>query len=339
MTLADAGWLAAFAASLALVLAASDRLVAAVEAAGDRYRWPPHLVGLLAALGADGPEVSAAIIALAAGARDVGQGVILGSNLFNLAALLGLSILLVGRVAVQRYSTLANGGAMALITALAMLLVLGALSVAIADPLVLAVLAGYAWLLARPHRALAARIPGVFAGAPGPAGDTEEEERAREREADIAQGFPSGPRLLVQGLLATAVVIAGCDVMVHATLYLGPRAAIPSSLTGTFGLAILTSLPNLWVAVALARRRRGAVLVSAVCNSNTINLVFGICLPALVATQNAAPVVRHIDVPALSCLTFLAVGMVWYGHGLGRKGAAALVLAYLAFAAARLAVT
>jgi cation:H+ antiporter len=330
MALANAGWLAAFAASLALVLIASDRLVLAVEAAGDRYHWPPNLVGLLAAAGADGPEVSAAIIALAAGAHDVSQGVILGSNLFNIAALLGLPILLVGWISVQRFGVVVNGGAMALITVLAMLLVLGAMPAAIVNLLVLFVLVSYAVLLGRPHGAM-------FGDVRGQEGDGEEEERAREREADLAQGYPSGRRLLVQGLLATAVVIAGCNIMVNATLYLGPRAGIPSSVIGTFGLAILTSLPNLWVAVTLARRHRGAVLFSAVCNSNTINLVFGICIPALVAVHTAAAVVRHIDVPALICLTLLAVVMVWYRHGLGRMGAAVLVLGYLAFAAVRLA--
>ena len=48
------------------------------------------LLGLLTALGADAPEISSASSALFAGASEVGVGVILGSNLFNLAALHGL---------------------------------------------------------------------------------------------------------------------------------------------------------------------------------------------------------------------------------------------------------
>src|SRR5689334_14811301 len=102
MMLHDVVWLGGFAASAGLVLLASDRLVDIVEAAGDRYRWAPGVVGLLAAAGADGPEVSSSIIALAAGSHDISLGVIVGSNLFNLAALLGLPIALLGYVAVQR---------------------------------------------------------------------------------------------------------------------------------------------------------------------------------------------------------------------------------------------
>lgn len=67
MTLIDGAWIVAFAISLVLVLVASDGLVSAIEAAGDRYRWPPGFVGLLAAAGADGPEISSSFIALGQG--------------------------------------------------------------------------------------------------------------------------------------------------------------------------------------------------------------------------------------------------------------------------------
>src|SRR5262249_18292364 len=150
---------------------------------------------------------------------------------------------------------------------------------AVPELLVVATLAGYGVLLVLPRERVLAHVQRERT--PQEAGDVEVEERAREREADRAQGFPSGWHLLIQGLLATAVGIAGCAVLVNATLYLGPRLGLPAAITGTFALAALTSLPNVWVAVSLVARRRGAVLVSAVCNSNTINAVFGICVPAL----------------------------------------------------------
>ena len=63
------------------------------------------LIGLLTAVGADAPEISSALVALFTGARDVGMGVILGSNIFNLAALLGVSAVLAVRVAVAPASS------------------------------------------------------------------------------------------------------------------------------------------------------------------------------------------------------------------------------------------
>jgi cation:H+ antiporter len=332
MTMADAAWLCAFVVSLAAVLAASDRLVRAVEAGGDRFALPPGLVGLIAAAGADGPEVTSAIISLLKGQHDVSLGVILGSNLFNLAALLGLPILLVGPVAVRRHGLVLNGGVMIVVTALAALLVVGGAPVRVLDALVLAVLMVYGVLLLVPRQA---RKGTAAAGAQPEPGDSEVEERARAREEDVAQGFPSLSRLLIVGALSTIVVIGGCTVLVNATLYLGPWLHLPRAWTGTFGLAILTSLPNVWVAFSLARRHRGAVLVSAVCNSNTINMAFGLCLPALFTTMAPSALVRHLDLPAMLVLSVLAVGLVWGNRGLGRRSAACLVILYLVFAVAR----
>ena len=325
MTLGDTAWLCAFLASLAAVLAASDRLVRAVEAAGDHFAWPPALVGLIAAAGADGPEVTAAIISLIKGQHDVSLGVILGSNLFNLAALLGVSILLVGFVGARRHGVVLNGTTLVAVTILASLLVAGTLPVLLAVGLVAATLAVYAAALLRGSTGAAARL----------SDDEAEEQQARAHEEDAAQGFPPSGQLLLVGLLATAVVIGGCTVLVNAALYLAPVAHLPRVWTGTFGLAILTSLPNVWVALALARRGRGAVLVSAVCNSNTINLAFGICLPALFTAIAPSATVLHLDLPALVLLSVLSVTLIWRNHGLGRRAAATLVVIYLAYAAIR----
>lgn len=335
--LADVAWSAAFLISLAGVLLASDRLVAAVEAAGDRYSWPAALVGLLAAAGADGPEVSASCIALLAGAHDVSLGVILGSNMFNLAAVLGLPIVLVGYIAVRRRGLLLNGGSMLLTTLIAEAVVLGTIPPAAGLALAAGVLGLYLYLVVQPGTLPALQRGTAQVALLAEAGDQVLEEREREREADTAQGFPEGIALLWRGLAATAVIVGGCDVLVNATLYLSPRLGMPATFTGTFVLAALTSLPNVWVAITLARHHRGAVLASAVCNSNTINVVFGICVPAQFIALKLATVVRQIDLPALAFLTAASVALLWQSHGLGRRGALAIIVGYVVFAGVRLA--
>jgi cation:H+ antiporter len=336
MTLVDGAWIVAFVISLALVLAASDSLVSAIEAAGDRYKWPPGLVGLLAAAGADGPEVSSSVIALAAGAHEISLGVILGSNLFNLAALLGMPILVVGAATIRRYNLLINGLPMLLTTVLALALLLDQQQRFLLEGLTLLVLALQIWLiLARPEALIRRlRVPRRFMPIPDRA--AEQEERAREREADAELHFPSGRWLLVKALLATGVVIGGCAVLVNGLLYLGSRASVPTTLTGVFGLAALTSLPNVWVALSLARRQRSAVMISAICNSNTINSVFGVCVPALFVTLRVTNSVRTIDVPALFLLTVLSLSLLWTHQGMKRGGALLIVGSYLLFAVVRL---
>src|SRR6059036_690606 len=84
------------------------------------------LHGILTALGADAPEISTAIAAVAASHGQLGVGVVIGSNVFNLAALLGLSAVVAGHVAIHRHGLLLNGAAALGVSGVATALVLGA---------------------------------------------------------------------------------------------------------------------------------------------------------------------------------------------------------------------
>ena len=71
-------------------LATSWVLVSALERVGERLRLSEALLGIVAAVAADAPEITASITALAHHQATIGAGVVLGSNVFNLAALLGV---------------------------------------------------------------------------------------------------------------------------------------------------------------------------------------------------------------------------------------------------------
>src|SRR5207253_22164 len=75
------------------------------------------LLGMMTALGADAPEISSAVAAIVAGHKSTGVGVVIGSNVFNIAALLGLSALIAGRVRISVHG-LVLSGAVALLAAL-----------------------------------------------------------------------------------------------------------------------------------------------------------------------------------------------------------------------------
>ncbi|HXD70991.1 MAG TPA: hypothetical protein VN615_14100, partial [Gaiellales bacterium] len=87
-----------FLISLAATLAASGLFARRLDALGVRLGIPEALLGLLTALAADGPELSSGLTAMIRGENGVGVGVLVGSNLFNLAAMVGLSALLAGSV-------------------------------------------------------------------------------------------------------------------------------------------------------------------------------------------------------------------------------------------------
>ena len=91
-----------FCLAAAVSLATSYLLVTRLERIGERLGLSEALLGLVAALAADAPEITSAVSALAQHQQKVGAGVIIGSNVFNLAALLGLGAIVAGSIALHR---------------------------------------------------------------------------------------------------------------------------------------------------------------------------------------------------------------------------------------------
>jgi Ca2+/Na+ antiporter len=135
--------------------------------------------------------------------------------------------------------------------------------------------------------------------------------------------------------VALAGVVGGSFAMVHAALAAGPWLHISRSVLGIVVLAALTSLPNLWVALHFARTDRGTALFSAAMNSNTINLVGGLIIPALfvgvgIAHGSLGYFGWLLDLTLLAVLAPLARGR------LSRTTGIAIIAVYLTFVALKL---
>src|SRR5262249_57809874 len=100
---------ALFVAGTVVSLGTSYVLVTRLERIGEWLGLSEALLGVVAALAADAPEITSAVAALAAHQSKIGAGVIIGSNVFNLAALLGLGALVAGGIALHRRGLLLGG--------------------------------------------------------------------------------------------------------------------------------------------------------------------------------------------------------------------------------------
>jgi cation:H+ antiporter len=307
--------LALLALSLAVTLGAARMFAQRLDRLGAAFGLPEALVGLLTALAADGPEISSALIALAKGQHGAGVGVVVGSNAFNLAAMVGLSALLSGAVTLRR-AALALEGAMALAaTLLAGAVLLGWLN-PVVGVILLACLGGpYLFVLVRgrdddsqPHTGL-----------------------ALQREA-----APTHPRHALWIVSDVALIVAGSFGMVQGALALGGHWGISDTLVGVLVLAPLTSLPNAFTGVRLGRAGRGAALVSETLNSNTINLAGGVMVPALFVTVTSASTSGHFDLAWLLGMTCLCLLCLARPRGAGRAAGGLLVLLYAGFVALQL---
>ena len=138
----------AFVFGAAASLWASWLLVSRIERMGNRLGVTEAMLGLIAALAADAPEITSAVSALVGHQQEVGAGVVVGSNVFNLAALLGLGAVVAGWVALHRRVVVLTGVVSLWIAAVTIATVLGWFPAVVGLVLVVAMLGPYVALAA-----------------------------------------------------------------------------------------------------------------------------------------------------------------------------------------------
>ena len=243
---------------------------------GERAGLSEAWLGLVAALAADAPEITSAVTALARGQSSIGAGVVIGSNVFNLAALLGLSAVVAGRIAFHRRVVLLGGVPGVWVAVVCLLTVAAVVPPVTGLALALTVGMPYVMLLGmRRARMERLRLPAGWARWLTAA--------VHEEEAELAQAIRPRPGTWRDGLTAAVALIAvvGASItMEQAATVLGRRYAVADIIVGALVLAVVTSLPNAVTAVYLARRGRGAAVLSTALNSNAINVTAGLLVPA-----------------------------------------------------------
>jgi cation:H+ antiporter len=304
-----------FLVSALLTFAAAGFFADRLDHVGPRLGLPEAVVGLVTAAAADAPEISSALVALARGEKEVSLGVVLGSNAFNIAAMIGLSAVLAGTVRLAREALLLEGAVGLLATLVAAALVLGALPGWAALLLFAAILVPYLLVVAR-----------------RPGNPLDERPPSRRRHVDEKALW----RSLVLLVPAVALIVVGSTGMVRTALVLADDWHLSKAVVGVLILAVLTSLPNAFTAVRLGLAGRGAALVSETLGSNTINLLGGILLPALVVGLAASSALVSFDFAWLIVMTCVAVLLLARPGGMRRAGGLLLVVLYAVFVAVQL---
>ncbi len=262
---------------------------------------------------------------LAGGHERIGVGVVIGSNVFNLAALLGLGAIAAGRIVLHRRVLLFEGVVAILIAATGLAVVVAGLPPAAGVLVCVVVLVPYVAVSsgASRQRWLPARWRDWLS------------EAVAEEELELAGAFDhKRPRKgdVVVAIVAVLVVIGASVAMEQTGSTLGTRYGIPEIVIGALVLAAVTSLPNAVSAVYLAIRGRGAATLSTALNSNALNVLAGLLLPAVFVGLGARSGQTVLITVWYAGFTVLVLGLAFAGRGLGRAGGIAIVLGYATFA-------
>jgi cation:H+ antiporter len=302
-----------FLASVALMLWAASVFAHRLDLIGERLGMAETMLGVLTALAADAPELSSAITALVSHQSSVAVGVVVGSNAFNLAAMLGLSAVVAARVRARHDALEVEALAALWFVAVCLAVVAGWIGGRVGLVLVVLAVVPYVFLLGR----------------------GEPPEHPRERAIDV---WRECRRLVLVLAVALALIVGGSVGAVRSATDLGRAWSVPPAIVGVLVLAILTSLPNAWTGVRFGLQGRGSALMSETLNSNSINLTAGLALPVALGSIGAFSGLDTFDLAWLLGMTVVAVVLFGRRGGGGRTAGALLIALYAAFVAVQLAV-
>ena len=132
--------------------------------------------------------------------------------------------------------------------------------------------------------------------------------------------------------LVAIVVVVGASVLVERSgTDLGAAWGLSDLVVGAVVLAIVTSVPNAVAAVHLARRGRGAATLATTTNSNNINVVVGLLLPAVIVGLGTVTSAARLTAWWYLGLTVATLAWAYLRRGLTRVDGVLIGLAYAVF--------
>ena len=298
-------------AGLVLLAAGAEGLVRGAGAVALRFGVAPLVVGLtIVALGTGSPEFVLSVQAAAGGNGGIALGNVLGSNISNIALVLGTAAL-VRPMAVQARLVRREVPVMIVATfALAALLWDGGLSRLDGA----ALLAGAVTYVA-------------FAYLGARSGDSpvvvEEFDAVLERERSLSIEL----LLVAVGLGA---LLLGATVLLRGAVELAGQLGISEVVVGLTVIAIGTSLPELATSVTAARRRRADVAFGNAIGSNVVNILAVLGTAALVRPIDASGL-RPLDVGVFLLSAVLVLPLMARGSVLNRWEGGMLLAGYAAY--------
>jgi cation:H+ antiporter len=325
----------AFVVGAMVSLATSWVLVTRLERVGERYGLSEALLGVLAALAADAPEITSSISAISQHQRTIGAGVVIGSNVFNLAALLGLGAVVSGFIALHRRVVVLGGFVALWVGVTCVLTTAGYIGATLGLSLAGTVLILYLVILGVRREALhRLALPRAFLSWISSAVDEE------EMELQSAIRPPRGrPRDAIEALGALIVVVISSVAMERGASDLGHHFHVADAVIGGVVLAAVTSLPNAVAAVYLAAKGRSAAALSTTLNSNNLNVVAGLLIPGVFVGLAAPSFAGNLTALSYLVLTTLVLVIAFARRGLTRRAGWLIILGYVVFVSWLLAVT
>jgi cation:H+ antiporter len=286
-------------AGLAALIWSADRFVLGAASLAQRFGMPSLLIGMLViGFGTSAPEMIVSALASLQGNPGLALGNAYGSNIVNIALILGLTAL-ISPILVNSNVVRRELPVLGAVTVLSVAL-LWDLELSRLDGIVL--LAAFAGLVAWSIRE-ARRSRGDALAV-----ETEADMDIHPLSRNAAIGWTVG------GLL---VLIVSSRALVWGAVELARSFGVSDLVIGLTVVAIGTSLPELASSIAALRRKEHDIALGNVVGSNLFNTLAVVGLSGVIMPFAAPGEILTRDLPVMSALTLALVVMC---YGFGRRG-------------------
>lgn len=300
-------------AGLVMLYYGGEWLVRGASALAARLGVSALAIGLtVVAFGTSAPELVVSLDAALSGANDISVGNVVGSNIANVALILGLAIVVTPAVVESRIIRV--DAPLMIAASLALLAVLAdGVASRVEGAVLLAALAAYVVLTFRQARRESAAVRGEFeTAAPAP---------------------PSGPgpagSLALVGL-GLGLLVGGGHWLVTAAVTFATAVGISQAVIGLTVVAVGTSLPELATSLIAAARGQGDIAIGNVIGSNLFNILGILAITALVHPLERGAI-TWTDLGVMTALAVLVTVFLATGRRLTRVEGAVLLGAYVAY--------
>ena len=306
----------AIVAGLALLVWSADRFVDGASATAFHAGMPPLLIGMvIIGFGTSAPEMVVSALAASQGNPALALGNAYGSNITNIALILGITAL-IHPIAVHSQVIRRELPLLILVT-LASIVLLWDLQLLRVDAAILMVLftAIMGW--------------SIYSGMRSPSDELAEEVQEELRTKTMPLG-----KAVTWLLVGLVLLVVSSRLLVWGAVTVAQQLGVSDLIIGLTIVAIGTSLPELASSVVAARRGEHDLAIGNVIGSNLFNTLAVVGIAAGIAPFSLESIVLTRDVTVMTALTLglLVMAYGWRGKGrINRAEGVVLLVVYCAY--------
>ena len=293
--------------ALIVVIKSADLFVDSLVEVGESLGISQIILGVTAsAIGTSLPEFGSAMIAVFSGNPDIGVGVVIGSNIWNIAGILGISSLAAGYIFVKK-EELKRDGLMTLLTAAILLIFMVLFNdiTRIVGVVLVVVYIIYLYILIKSQHKKS-----NSEGSEAEESTESEKPEISSSENVLVEEMVSGRsrnKNILISLVGLTGLILGSRLLVYSGVEIGELTGVPQIIMGLFALAIGTSMPELVVTLRSAMKKMHSLSIGTVLGSNIFNILIGIGIPSLFMTIPVDKLAVSFDAPVMIGITALLI--------------------------------